>query len=166
MPRIFVAFVTGLLLVLVAVAGLGLFVGDQDPTRHIALAVFALLLSCLLQATVFIYLTVTGKIIVQAVHLGDSDHTPIHEVKRIKMQFTVILATVVAVIVFVTATGAYQWREGVRSYVHFAAAALFLLVHLVAAYHQFGLICRNKALMGRVLTAYTPHSARASTSNA
>lgn len=165
MPRIFVAFVTGHLLVLVAVAGFGLFVDDQDPTRHIALAVFALLLSCLLQATVFIYLTVTGKIIVQAVHLGGNDLAPIHEVKRIKTQFTVILAIVVAVIVFVTATGAYQWREGVKSYIHFSAAALFLVVHLVAAYREFALICRNKALMDRVLAAYTRPSVAVPTSN-
>ena len=166
MPRIFAAFVTGHLLVLVAVAGLGLLDPAPDPTRHIALAVFVLLLSCLLQVAVFMYLTVTGKIIVQAVHLGGLDLAPVYEAKRLKQRFTRILAAVVASIVLVTATGAYQWREGVSSYVHFPAASVFLLVHFVAAYLEFVLICINKALVSRVLSTYTPRSAGVSAPNA
>ena len=162
MPRIFAAFVTGHLLVLVAVTGLGLLDPATDPTRHITLAVFSLLLSCLLQVMVFMYLTVTGKIIVQAVHLGDLDLAPIYEAKRLKARFIRILGAVIASLVLVTATGAYQWREGMSSYVHFSAASVFLLVHFVAAYLEFAVICENKALVNRVLRTYTPRSVRVS----
>lgn len=158
MPRIFAAFVTGHLLVLMGVAGLGLLDPSPDPTRHIALALFALLLSCLLQVTVFMYLAVTGKIIVQAVHLGDGNLEPVYEAKRLKARFMRMLAAVVGAILFITATGAYQWREGVSSYVHLVAASVFLLVHFVTAYLEFALIGRNAALMNRVLGSYTPRS--------
>lgn len=165
MPRIFVAFVTGHLLVLMGVAGLGLLDPAPDPTRHITLAVFALLLSSLLQVMVFMYLTVTGKVIVQAVHLGGLELAPVYEAKRLKARFIRILAAVVGALVLVTATGAYQWREGVSSYVHFSAASLLLLVHFLAAYLEFGLICDNQALMNRVLTSYTPRSANVPAAN-
>ncbi len=159
MPRIFAAFVTGHLLVLMGVAALGLLDPAPAPTRHVTLAVFALLLTCLLQVMVFMYLTVTGKVIVQAVHLGGFDLAPVYEAKRLKARFIRILAAVVAALVLVTATGAYQWREGVSTYAHFSAASGFLLVHFVAAYLEFALICRNKALLNGVLRTYTPSSA-------
>lgn len=165
MPRIFVAFVTGHLLVLMGVAGLGLLDPAPAPTRHVTLAVFALLLSCLLHVMVFMYLTVTGKVIVQAVHLGGLDLAPVYEAKRLKARFIRILAAVVAALVLVTATGAYQWREGVSSYVHFSAASGFFLVHFLAAYLEFDLICRNKALLNRVLRTYTPRSGDVSTAS-
>jgi len=41
--------------------------------RHILLAVFSLLLSCFIQVLVFTYLTITGKVIAQAVHLARLD---------------------------------------------------------------------------------------------
>ena len=158
MPRIFAAFVIGQLLVVLAAAGFGLVGSDAVPARHVTLAVFALLLTCFLQVIVFMYLTVTGKIIVQAVHLGDENLAPVYEVKRYKARFVAILGVVVVVSVLVTATGAYQWREGLKSYVHFLCAALFLVVQLVAAYYEFSLICQNDALMNRVLRTYTPRT--------
>lgn len=166
MPRIFAAFVAGHLLIVLAVAGLGLLDPAEAPTRHVALALFALLLSCLLQVMAFMYLAVTGKIIVQAVHLGDLELAPVYESKRLKKQFARILAAVVVALMLVTATGAYQWREGVSSWAHLSAASGFILVHLVAAYLQFALICRNKALVSRVLKSYTPRSAGASAAGA
>lgn len=154
MPRIFVAFVTGHLFVVLAVAALGLVDRAAGSTRHVALALFALLLSGLLQTVVFIYLAVTGKIIVQAVHLARFDLTPIYEAKRIKARFMGIMAVVIAVILIITATGAYQWREGVSSYYHLPAASLFLVVHLASAYLEFGVIRKNEALLARVLDEY------------
>lgn len=161
MPRIFAAFVTGHLLVVLVVAGLGLMGSVAGPTRHIALASFALLLSGLLQTVVFMYLAVTGKIMVQAVHLGDLDLAPIHDAKRIKARFMRVMAVVIVTILLSTASGAHQWREGVSSYYHLSAATVFLLVHFAAAYLEFGLIRENEALLARVLDKYGQRSAGA-----
>ena len=166
MPRIFAAFVTGHLFVVMAVAALGLVDSAPEPTRHIALALFALLLSGLLQTVVFIYLAVTGKIIVQAVHLAQFDVAPIHDAKRIKARFMRVMAAVIAIILVITATGAHQWREGVSSYLHLSAASVFLVVHLASAYLEFGLIRENEALLARVLDRYGRRGAPASAPSA
>lgn len=154
MPRFFVCFVTGHLIVLLGVGTLGLFHRSGEPSRHVALAVFSLLLTCLLQAAVFVYLNVTGKMIGQAAHLGGLDLKPVVQARRLKSVFTRAMGAVVLTMVLITATGAYQWREGTSLYFHLPAACLFLTVHLAAFYFEYGLICKNQALVAEVLRRY------------
>lgn len=159
MARVFACFVAGHLLVMLAVACLGLFQVGDNPNRHVALAVFLLLLTCLLQVLVFVYLNVTGKMIAQAVHLRQLDLTPVEEARRLKFRFTRIMATVIGATVLITATGAYQWREGLSLYYHFPSAFIFLAVHVASSYLEYVLICENRALVEEVLRRYHSRSA-------
>lgn len=154
MARVFVCFVTGHLMVLLAVASLGLFQVGDNPNRHVALAVFLLLLTCLLQVMVFVYLNVTGKMIAQAVHLRQLDLSLVHEARRLKSRFTRVMGMVIGATVLITATGAYQWREGVSLYYHFPSAFVFLTVHIASSYLEYVLICENRALVAEVLRRY------------
>ena len=159
MARVFACFVTGHLMVFLAVASLGLFQAGENPNRHVALAVFLLLLTCLLQVLVFVYLNITGKMIAQAVHLGDLDLAPVREARRFKSRFTRVMGMVVGATVLITATGAYQWREGTSLYYHFPSAFVFLAVHMASAYLEYVLICENRALVAEVLRRYHSRSA-------
>lgn len=146
-------------MVMLAVACLGLFQVGDNPNRHVALAVFLLLLTCLLQVLVFVYLNVTGKMIAQAVHLRELDFTPVEEARRLKFRFTRIMGTVIGATVLITATGAYQWREGLSLYYHFPSAFIFLAVHVASSYLEYVLICENRALLEEVLRRYHSRSA-------
>ncbi len=155
MPRIFACLVTGQLIVLLAAAVFGLLRAQESVEQHIVLAVFALLLSCLIQVTAFTYLTITGKMIAQAVHLGPLSSDSIHEAAGLKRSMTRAVAAMVLTMVLVTATGAYQWREGGSLPFHFPAACLAFAVHVGAGSFQFTLVARNASLLRSVLTEYS-----------
>lgn len=154
MPRLFSCLVIGHLIVLVGVLALGLYAAEVTAARHVALAVFSLLLSCFIQVLTFTYLTVTGKMIAQAVHLGRLGPEPIDEVKRLKRSMARQLALLFATIVVVTATGANLWRGEGGSLWHLAAAAVVFTAHAIAYYREFSLVCANTRLVERTLAAY------------
>lgn len=155
MPPIFAALAVSELLVLLGAVGLGLLGLDAGPSRHVLLALIGLLLSCLIQVVAFTYLTVTGKMIVQAVHLGGLDTGPIDEVKRLKRAYSRVLGLVVGAVVFATITGAQHWRSDAGPRLHLIAAMVVLAVHLGAYYCQYGLIVENAALGERTLERYS-----------
>ncbi len=154
MRRIYGCLSAGNLLVLVGTAVLGLLAIGGTADRHILLALFALLLSCLIQVIVFTYFTVTGKMIGQAVHLGGLEPAPIGEVRRLKRSATHLLAVLVAAIVVVTATGAEFRHTGAGSALHLGSACLLVLVHVFVFYRQYALIVENGAVLERTLLAY------------
>ncbi len=156
MPRIFACLCIGNLIVLIGTAALAFVPLDAAPDRHVLLAVFALLLSCLTQVIVFTYLTVTGKLIRQAVHLGGLDPQPLHDAQRLKLSVARHLAALVGAIVLVTATGAAHWQAGNFFLLHFIAGALVLLVYMSVSYREYGLVVENAALLARTLLAYRP----------
>lgn len=154
MPRLFSCLATGHLIVMVGVLALGMYAAEVAASRHVALAVFALLLSCFIQVLTFTYLTVTGKMIAQAVHLGGLGPEPIEEVKRLKRAMARQLALLFTTIVVVTATGANLWRVEGGGRWHLAAAAVVFVAHTFAYYREFALVCANSRLVARTLAAY------------
>lgn len=154
MPRVFSCLAIGLLLVVFGSAALGLGASRFGVHRHVALALFTLVLSCAVQAAAFIYLAVAGRMIAQAVHLGGFDTAPIQEAKRLKAKWTRLMATFVASVVFVTATGAVRWRGG-AAWLHPVAVVSLVVVHVFVLYGQYVVIVREAFLMTRSLEAYT-----------
>lgn len=154
MPRVFLSLACGHVVVLIGVAALGWFDPSSEPARHIALAVFALLLSAFVQVLTFTYFTVTGKVIAQAVHLAKLDSAHLAEVGFLKKSMTRCLACVVLALVVVVATGARYWSLRQSPTWHVAAAALTLLVHMAAYLHEYSLVVRNAELLSRTMTDY------------
>lgn len=154
MPRIFACLCIGNLIVLVGTCALAFVPLDTPPDRHVLLAVFTLLVSCLTQVIVFTYFTVTGKLIRQAVHLGALDPRPFHDAQRLKRSVARQLAVLVGAIVLVTATGAVQWQAGDFFLFHFMAATFVLLAYVFVSYREYLLVVENAALLERTLLAY------------
>lgn len=154
MPRVFIGLAAGLMIVLVGAAGLGLAGDRSAPDRHILMAVFALLLSCLVQVIVFTYLTVTGKMVAQALHLSHADLEPLETVKRIKRSATRLVGLIVLLAVPSVATGASLWRTDGEGHWHYWTAYILVAGHLFAFYRQYALIVENARLLDSVLSQY------------
>ncbi|MBI4717433.1 MAG: hypothetical protein HY763_06490 [Planctomycetes bacterium] len=154
MPRTFLCLVSGNLIVVVGAGVLGFLAPDLGRERHIALAMFALLVSCLIQVVTFTYFSVGGKMLAQALHLGHLELTPLMEAKDLKRSAMRSLAVVFAAVVIVTATGAAHWRSSSSANLHLAAAGAAILAHLAAWYRQYALIVRHSELLALTLTAY------------
>jgi len=73
MPHVFASLAVANLALFALSAAFALSSAASARDRHILLAVFSLLLSCFIQVLVFTYLTITGKVIAQAVHLARLD---------------------------------------------------------------------------------------------
>ncbi len=157
MPRIFASLAIGQVLVLFGTAAVGLMALGRGPDRHIVLAVFAIILSCLIQVIAFTYLTVTGKMLVQAVHLAGFSPGPIQEAKRLKRALIHYLALLVIAVVVVTATGANSWRVGAGSVWHWSAALAVIGVHAFVLHREYAVIVANSSLLARTLSAYGRH---------
>jgi len=150
MPRIFAGLAVGQTIVLIAAGVAGfLNTGDPDTPHHVILGLFAVLLGCFVQAVVFTYFTITGKLAAQAVHLAHGDVTLLYGIKNLKRSATFLLAAVFVTLLAATITGAIQWRGDGRPGVHFLTAALAVVVHFYASLRQFRLIVQN----GRALDA-------------
>lgn len=154
MPRVFACLAVSELFVLLGVAVLGLMGEPRHTDRHIVLAVFALLLSCLIQVIVFTYLTVTGKMMAQAVHLAHFSLEPLSEAKRYKRAATWSMAALLATIVAVTITGAQAWRIGKSGFWHLGAAIATIVAHALVYYRQHALVRHNAELLDRLLQRY------------
>ena len=154
MPRVFASLAIGQVLVLFGTAAVGLVTLGRGPDRHIVLAVFAMILSCLIQVIAFTYLTVTGKMLVQAVHLAGFSPGPIQEAKRLKRTLIHHLALLVVALVVVTATGANSWREGAGSVWHWGTALGVIGVHAFVLHREYAIIAANASLLAETLSAY------------
>lgn len=154
MPRIFVCLAIGNLIVLVATGVLGLL-HLEDFSYHIVLAVFTLLVTCVVQVLAFTYFTVSGKVIAQAVHLAKLDVTPLTRMARRKRRNTHALAAVIVAVVLVTASGASYWRGGVPVYWHEAGAALIVMVVALSFVRQYTLVVENNEDLERVMAEYS-----------
>ncbi|MFQ5414922.1 MAG: hypothetical protein ACE5E6_10735 [Phycisphaerae bacterium] len=160
-----VCLAVGVLIVLLGAAASGPL-GGAWTSRHVALALFALLLSASVQVVIFTYLTVSAKVIHQTVALGRLPHRPLDDVRRLKRSMTHCLGAVVASLVLAAATGGATWRlPEQRSLLHLVAAAVVIVVHTAAYYRQYNLVVRMSALLAAALRAYAAH-ARPSAPNA
>ncbi len=154
MSRIFLWMAIGQLVVLLGSGVLAAVDRDQPPDRHVLAAVFSLLLSCLIQVVLFTYLTVTGKMIAQAVHLGHLDRAPLTDVRCHKRLVTYLMGAVVGTLVLATATGAHLWGTEQGASLHTMAASLAVIVHAFALYRESRVITANAALFEQTLDLY------------
>lgn len=155
MPRVFTGLAIGQFIVLVAAAAMGVAAdAEAGSNRHVVLAVFALLLACLIQVVVLTYLSVTGKMMAQAVHLGrlDGDSLPVN--KAFKRTVTHLIGALLLAIVVAIATGAVAWRSEQSGGWHGSAGALVLLLQLYVYYREWFVIRGNATLVGAVMTCY------------
>lgn len=154
MARIFAGLAIGNYLVLLLTAGFGLFNPDPTPDRHILLAVFVLLLTALIQVVTFTYLTVTGKIIGQTVHLGGYDASALTVVKQLKKSFTHALGAMIAGMLAMAISGAMHWRTGQYGVWHLTMAGAFLVVAGMVLVREYALIVENTVTMEPAIAAY------------
>jgi len=153
MARIFASFAIADLVLLVLTALLGLLAPEGRPDRHVLMAVIALLVSCLTQVLAFTYLTVSGKVLAQAVHFGALPDASLQQTKRLKQAFARCLGLLVVSLVPVIATGASAWRGG-RVEFHWLAVTITFALHGVALVRQYRLIATNEVVVGGVLQEY------------
>lgn len=155
MPRIFASLAIAECILLAGTGVIGIFANSIGTGRHIVLAVFTLILSCLIQVLAFTYLTVTGKVIVQAVHLGDLSMEKIDQAKKLKRSWTLFLAIIIFLVVLVTASGSQWFHQGEWHLVHVVSAIALFVAHVVVFYLEYDVIFRNAILMSQTLESYT-----------
>lgn len=160
MPRIFACLAVANVLLIIASGTLGLFAPSFGTDRHVLLAVLTLLFSCFVQVVTFTYLTVTGKMIGQAVHLARLDSAITARVKSFKRSITRNLAAVFGTIVLVAATGASGWRAGSATTWHLMASIILFAAHLWIFVREFEVVILNSNLVEQTLRTY--ESARSS----
>jgi len=159
MPRVFSGLACGNVLVVAATAFLGLLGGAGLQSYHVALAVFALILTCLVQVLAFTYLTVTFKLMGQAIHIGQSSLEPLLQAKQLKKRMTHCLALSISTILVATASGAASWRAGAGVWLHLAAGLALPIVIPYLLYVEHTLVTRNSSLVGSVMRAYAARKA-------
>ena len=155
MPRIFACLSVANALLLLATGVFGLLAARVSVDRHVLMAVLALLMSCLVQVAAFTYLTVTGKMIAQAVFLADLDRAVLVEVRRMKRRVTLWLPLVLGSLVLVTGTGAWLWRGGAEASFHYVSAGAVFVAHAWACRREYAVIVENSDLLTRVLNQYS-----------
>lgn len=155
MPHVFASLAVANLVLFALSAAFALGSAASARDRHILLAVFSLLLSCFIQVLVFTYLTVTGKVIAQAVHLARLDPGILSRAKEAKRSFTHCLAIIVAAVVLLSATGGAAWRSERALAVHVPVAIVAVLIHAWLYRKQHHLVRRNAQLLMGTLRAYS-----------
>lgn len=158
MLKAFLGLALANVLLLLATAALGLAAESLGVTRHVALAIFTLLLSVLVQVLTFTYFTVTGKMIGQAVHIGGLSSQYLQTVKKLKKRVTRCLGVSVVSLILVTGSGADLWSGGdaasgvLGPHVLWGFAATAVLV--LALFFEFGLIAENSGFFDGVMREY------------
>lgn len=155
MPLVFACLAISEILLVLGAGLLGFLRGPATTDQHMLMGLLALLVACLIQIVVFTYLTVTGKMIVQAVHLGRLGLDPLYAAKRLKKRMTRLLAAGTLPVVLVAMTAGLHWRTGRHGTWHFATAAVLLAVHAGVFFAQYNAIVENGQLLSRTLDAYT-----------
>lgn len=154
MPRVFACLAIANVLLLIASGTVGLFAPRWGVDRHVLLAVLTLLFSCFVQVVTFTYLTVTGKMVGQAVHLAGLDASILSSIKVYKRRMTRCLALVFGAMILVTASGAAGWRIGSATIWHQVAAGVVLVVHWGAFVREYEIVFLNSRLVERALAEY------------
>lgn len=154
MARTFIYLAIGNFLVLIATGATGLLHEVVGTQRHVVLAVFTLLVSCLVQVLVMTYFSVTGRVVSQAIHLANLDPAPLKTIARCKRTVTHRIFLLLGAVVFVTAAGAARWRSGAPSQLHLLSAGAVLLVHWIVLSRQYRAIVTTQGVSEIVLSAY------------
>ncbi len=160
MFRIFLSLVVADVLVLLGAGILGLSAeNERGAARHLGLGVFASILTCLIHAVAFTYFTATGKMMRQAINLGQLDARLDREIRGLKQRVGRAVAPAILTCIATVATGAVATRVFGTSALspaswHLLAAGVMLLVNVAAFVAEADLIARNRALMDGVFSSY------------
>lgn len=154
MPRIFACLAVSNFVLLGGTALAGFLRIGGTPDRHILLAVLSLIGTCFLQVLTFTYLTVTGKMIGQMVHLGGLAPGYLASVRAHKHTVTRLLGVCMTGVVLSAATGGALWRAGSESIWHIAAGAALLIVFFFAVYREYNAVVLNARLLDEVMREY------------
>ena len=154
MPRAFLGFAVALGILLLGTLLLGLFASTLGSSRHIALAVLTILLSCLIQVISFTYLTITFKLLAQAVHLRHMPQENLEPARILKRRLTARLGVVVLSILPTVATGAINWRGDSYANIHLILGFVTISAHFWALAGQYSIICENSTLVADLLRRY------------
>ncbi len=155
MRQVFIGLGASNILLLMGTAMLGLLperFGGAEP--HVILAVLTCMLTCLVQVVVFTFLSVNGRLISQAVHLGALAPTPINTIRQLKRRTGRCLAVMALLLVLAVATGAVHWRSGAYTWPHFLLVCLFLTAHFPVLLLEWQVICRTRRLVDETMGAY------------
>ena len=155
MPRIFASLAIATLTLFALSAAIALIDHGSSPDRHVLVAVGSLLMSCFIQVAGFTYLTVTGKVIFQAVHLAGLDPIHLASVRRYKQSFTRCLAFAIVCVVLASASGGATWSSPEALAVHLPAAMGVVIVHVWVYRRQYHLLRLNARLVDTILKAYS-----------
>jgi len=166
MPRTFASLAIATLTLFAIAAAVALIDSDSAPDRHVLLGIGALLLSCLVQVISFTYLTVTGKVIVQAAHLAKLDPACLARVKQYKRSFSRHLGLAVISAVLASASGGAAWRSHDALSVHIPAAVLAAIIHSWIYWRQHRILRCNADLVEATLKAYSSWRTRRTHSKA
>jgi hypothetical protein len=155
MLRVFKSLAVGDAIVLAGALFTG-WIADSDRliNLHIALSVFASLLTALIHAAAFTYFTATGKMIRQAVFIGKLDIHYSEEVARLKTSIARSVGWAMLVLLINIALGATVWRQPHHHWWHLASAGATIMVTAYAFLHQANLIAVNAGLMDVVMNEY------------
>jgi len=155
MRQVFIGLSASNILLLLGTLLLGLLperFGGAD--RHVLLAVLTCMLTCLVQVVVFTFLSVSGRLISQAIHLGALAPTPIDTLRALKRRTGRCLGVMVLLLVFAVATGAAHSRSGAYAWPHFLLACLFLAAHFPALLLEWQVIGRTGRIVDATMAAY------------
>ncbi|MGB0716566.1 MAG: hypothetical protein ACPGXK_11840 [Phycisphaerae bacterium] len=148
-------------------ATLGLLSKEEYQVElHVLIAVFTALTSCLVQIVAFMYFSITGKLISQAVLIGKLSHDPIHQSKVYRRTATRWVGILITSLIPVVATGANRWGGGADNSVHLLLVCIMLAVHILVFTKQFPLIGMNHKLMEATMKDYREKRPRKSTPEA
>ena len=155
MSRVFLSVAVSEALLLISTAVLGLLHDHETMRRsHVALAVFSILLACLINVGSFTYLIVVSKLIHQAVALGRLDLAPFEESRNAKRRMARLLGVATLTLVPAIATGAWRLGGPEDSNWHMIAGFAALLVQLSVFHLQYGLIVESQARLADVMELY------------
>lgn len=159
MPGVFVGLGAGNVLLAAGTTMLGWLAPAVAESYHVVAAVITLIFTCLVQVLAFTYLTVTFKLMAQAVHVGKMSMELLEHAKSLKQRLTRCLAVVVAGVVVTTASGAHSWSTGTGGgWPHLACGLTFPVLLIAVLVVEFGVIGANSALCAGVMKEYAQRS--------
>lgn len=158
MPTVFAWMAGCNVVILIGTATLGLLVGTLHPELHILVAVFTLIITCLVQTIFFMSFVISGKVMNQAVGIAELDAAPLRRARELKRRATRTLAVVITAVIATGITGAARWHADTNpdgSYLHILVASVAVGIICAAFYRQLGLTIQNSRLLAAVLAEYT-----------
>jgi len=155
MSRIFASLAVADLILVMGAATLGTLVeGDALYAEHLVAALLAAILTLLLHAIVLTYFSASGRMMSQAIFIGQLDRAPIERIAITKARAIRWIAAGCLSLFVVIAFGALSARTHAWHLWHFAAAGAAVIANAAAFYAHYIAVRENAQLMTTVLSHY------------